>query len=124
MRKSPISNLYSLNGTSGKWTDASNTDQTASPQRAGPMGTNIEVNLTSTGDVRAVVLLRKLKCKEKLGAAGLGLFDDLLDGLVEGFNVDGFADETVHSNNEAGGFFGLLVVCCHRNDGGIYGRIN
>jgi len=41
-----------MNGTSGKWTDASNTDQTAAPQRTGQMGTNIEVNLTAASDVR------------------------------------------------------------------------
>jgi hypothetical protein len=52
MRTVPNISLYSMNGTSGKWTDASNTDQTAAPQRTGQMGTNIEVNLTSASDVR------------------------------------------------------------------------
>lgn len=35
MRTMPSINLYSLNGTSGKWTDASNTDQPATSQRTG-----------------------------------------------------------------------------------------
>jgi hypothetical protein len=52
MRAVPIVTVYSLNGTSGNWTDASNANQTATSQRTGQMGTNIEVSLTSTGDLR------------------------------------------------------------------------
>ena len=52
MRAVPIVIVYSLNGTSSKWTDASSANQTASVQRTGQMGTNIEVSLTSTGDLR------------------------------------------------------------------------
>jgi len=52
MRATSSLTVYSLNGTSGKWTDASNADQPATAQRTGQMGTNIEINLTSTGDVR------------------------------------------------------------------------
>ena len=62
--------------------------------------------------------------KEELGATGLRLFDDFLNGLIESFNVNGFADEAIHSNNQAGGSFGLLIVCGHRNDGSVFGRIN
>lgn len=73
---------------------------------------------------RDQVMHLKRNYKEELGAVGLGPFDNFLDGLIEGFNVNGFADEAIHSNNEAGGSFGLLVVCRHRNDGSVYGRIN
>lgn len=52
MRAVPIVAVYSLNGTTGKWTDASNIDRTATHQRTGQAGTNIEVSLTSTGDLR------------------------------------------------------------------------
>jgi hypothetical protein len=52
MRAAPVVTIYSLNGTSGKWTDASNTDRTATTQRTGQSGTNVEVSLTSTGDLR------------------------------------------------------------------------
>jgi hypothetical protein len=52
MRAVPIVTLYSLNGNSGKWTDASNSDRPVTAQRTGQLGTNIEVSLTSTGDLR------------------------------------------------------------------------
>jgi hypothetical protein len=52
MRAAPFVTTYSLNGTSGKWTDASNTDRTGIAQRTGQLGTNVEVSLTSTGDLR------------------------------------------------------------------------
>ncbi len=52
MRAVPSVTVYSLNGTSGKWTDASNVNQTATAQRTGQMGTNIEVSLTTTTDLR------------------------------------------------------------------------
>ena len=52
MRAAPFVIPYSLNGTSGKWTDASNSDRTAIVQRTGQLGTNVEVSLTSTGDLR------------------------------------------------------------------------
>ena len=52
MRAVPVVIIYSLNGTSGKWTDASNTDRTGIAQRTGQLGTNVEVSLTSTGDLR------------------------------------------------------------------------
>lgn len=52
MRAVPIITAYSLNGTSGKWTDASNIDQAVTAQRTGQLGTNIEVSLASTGDLR------------------------------------------------------------------------
>jgi hypothetical protein len=44
--------VYSLNGTSGAWSDASNIDRTATAQRTGHMGTNIEVSVPSGSDVR------------------------------------------------------------------------
>lgn len=52
MRAVPIVIVYSLNGTSGQWTNASNANQTTTVQRTGQMGTNIEVSLTSTSDLR------------------------------------------------------------------------
>jgi hypothetical protein len=52
MRAVPVVIIYSLNGTSGKWTDASNTDRTGIAQRTGQLGTNVEISLTSTGDLR------------------------------------------------------------------------
>ncbi len=52
MRAVPIVTLYSLNGNSGKWTDASNSDRPVTAQRTGQLGTNIEVSLTATGDLR------------------------------------------------------------------------
>ncbi len=52
MRAVPAITLYSLNGTSGKWTGASNADETATAQRTGQIGTNIEVSLTTTTDLR------------------------------------------------------------------------
>jgi hypothetical protein len=52
LRKAPIINLYSLNGTIGKWTDVSNTDRSATALRTGHMGTNIEVSIPTGSDVR------------------------------------------------------------------------
>jgi len=52
MRAVPIVIVYSLNGTSGQWTNAFNADQATTVQRTSQMGTNIEVSLTSTGDLR------------------------------------------------------------------------
>lgn len=52
MREVPIVTVYSLNGTSGQWTDASNINQSTTVQRTGQVGTNIEVSLNSTGDLR------------------------------------------------------------------------
>ena len=52
MRTTPTVTLYSLNGTSGTWTDASNIDRSATHQRTGHMGTNIEVSVPAGGDLR------------------------------------------------------------------------
>ena len=52
MRTTPSVTVYSLNGTSGAWSDASNIDRTATAQRTGHMGTNIEVSVPSGSDVR------------------------------------------------------------------------
>ena len=52
MRTSPTITLYSLNGTSGMWTDGTNTDRAATPQRTGQMGTSVEVTVLSGGDAR------------------------------------------------------------------------
>ena len=52
MRTTPSVTVYSLNGTSGAWSDASNIDRMATAQRTGHMGTNIEVSVPSGSDVR------------------------------------------------------------------------
>jgi hypothetical protein len=52
MRAVPVITVYSLNGTSGQWTDASNVDRTGTAERTGQLGSNVEVSLTSTGDSR------------------------------------------------------------------------
>ena len=52
MRKIPTVTVYSLNGTSGKWTDVSNIDQTATAQRTSQTGTNVAISLSTTTDVR------------------------------------------------------------------------
>ena len=61
--------------------------------------------------------------KEELGPPGLGPFNDFLDGLIQTFNVDGFGDEAIHSNDETGGLFRFFVVGRHRNDGSVGGCI-
>jgi hypothetical protein len=52
------------------------------------------------------------------------VLNNVVDGLINCFNGDGFTDETIHPNNETGGSFGLLIVRCHRNDGSVRGCVN